>query len=188
LRAPPVKTWKPFNAAASARFACHGKSTDDRRVVVAFATHGRVWRAIAPSHAGNALLGRNRRRGIFQFKPKEEPMFSIFPNLIVRLKVLVLTFIVADLEADLVAATADRKAELLCRAKQYEQDNLPSVAEQLRQQAEALAPDTPLASVAGPIAHLQTDQTLSAAADVPASLSAAAPAESPPPPSKKKKA
>jgi hypothetical protein len=117
-------------------------------------------------------------------------MFSIVPNLIVRLKVLLLTFIVGELEADLIAAAGERKADLLRQADQYEQDKLPSVAAQLRKQAESIAPDRPLASVTAAIAQLQADQGSSESAKVSTSLPAAAPtpAESPPPPSKKKKA
>jgi hypothetical protein len=117
-------------------------------------------------------------------------MFSIVPNLISRLKALLLTFVVAELEADLIAAAAERKAELLRQANQFEQDNLPSVAEQLRRQTESIAPDKPLASVAATIADLQTDQALSKPADANATLppSASQATESLPPSSKKKKA
>jgi hypothetical protein len=38
-----------------------------------------------------------------------------------------LTFIVSELEADLIAAAPKRRAELLRRADQYEQDKLPSL-------------------------------------------------------------
>ena len=94
-------------------------------------------------------------------------MFSIFPDLIARLKALVLMFIVADLEADLIAAAAERKAELLRQANQYEHDDLPGIAEQVRKQTEALATDKPLASVTAAIAHLQEDSDTSANATVP---------------------
>src|SRR5260370_6798712 len=114
-------------------------------------------------------------------------MFSILPHVIARLKALLLPFVVAELEADLIAAAAERKAELLRQANQYEQHDLPTVAEQLRRQAEALAPDKPLASVAAAIAHLQTDPTPGKAADAPLSASGPQSAESPPPSSQKKK-
>ncbi len=116
-------------------------------------------------------------------------MFSIVPNLLARLKALLLTFIVAELEADLIAAAAERKADLLRKADQYQQAKLPGVAEQLRKQTEAIAPDRPLASVAAAIAHLQADQALSTSVDANAPLPPSAPpaAESPPPNAKKKK-
>jgi hypothetical protein len=75
-------------------------------------------------------------------------MFTILPSLIARLKALVLTFIVADLEADLIAAAAERKAELLRQADQYEQHDLPSVAVQIRKQAATAVPDLFAAGVA----------------------------------------
>lgn len=105
-------------------------------------------------------------------------MFSILPSLIARLKALVLTFIVADLEADLAAVAGERKAELLRQADQYEQSDLPSVAEQLRRQTEAIASEKPLASVTATIAHLQADRALLQSADGDAPLPAASPSVS----------
>jgi hypothetical protein len=92
-------------------------------------------------------------------------MLSSFPNLIPRLKTLVLMFIVMELEADLITAAAERKAELLRQANKYEQEDLARVAEQVRNQTEAIAPDKPLVSVAAAIKHLQTDSAPSAPAD-----------------------
>jgi hypothetical protein len=85
-------------------------------------------------------------------------MFSIVCALLARFKALFVTYVVLDLEADLIAACAKRKAELLRQAKQYEQEGLTNVAEQLRLHAESLSPDEPLGSVLTIIAHLQADQ------------------------------
>ena len=85
-------------------------------------------------------------------------MFSIVYSLIARFKALFVTYAVLDLEADLIAASAERKAELFRRATQYEQEGLSSVAEQLRQQAEAISADKPLGGVLATVAHLQVGQ------------------------------
>jgi hypothetical protein len=84
-------------------------------------------------------------------------MFSIVRSVIDRIKALFVTHAVLELEAELIAACAERKAELLRRANQYEQEGLPVVAQQLRQQVETLSPDKPLGSVLAAIAHLQAD-------------------------------
>ena len=84
-------------------------------------------------------------------------MFSFARSLMDRFKALFVTHAVLDLEADLIAAYAERKAELLRRADQYEKEGLATVAEQLRQQADRLAPDMPLGSVVTITAHLQAD-------------------------------
>ena len=84
-------------------------------------------------------------------------MFSIARSLIDRFKSLFVTHTVLELEADLIAAFAERKADLLRRADQYEKEGLPTVAEQLRQHAERLSPDKPLGSVVTITAHLQVD-------------------------------
>ncbi len=110
-------------------------------------------------------------------------MFSIVPNLITQLKTLLLTFIVAELKAELIVAAAERKAELLRQADRHEQDNLPNLAEQLRNQAEGMVPDKLLGSAAAAFVHLRADQALSKSADANASLapSALPSAESPSP-------
>jgi hypothetical protein len=74
---------------------------------------------------------------------------------------LFVTHAVLELEADLIAACAERKADLLRRADQYEKEGLHAVAEQLRQQAERLSPDKPLGTVVAITAHLQFDTSQS---------------------------
>ena len=82
-------------------------------------------------------------------------MFSFARSLMDRFKSLFVTHAVLELEADLIAAYAERKAELLRRADQYEKEGMHAVAEQLRQQVDRLSPDKPLGSALTITAHLQ---------------------------------
>jgi hypothetical protein len=84
-------------------------------------------------------------------------MFSIIRALIDRFKVLFVTHAVLELEAELIAINGERKAELLRHADIYEAEGLQSVAQEIRQQAETLAPGQPLGSVVATLAHLQAD-------------------------------
>jgi hypothetical protein len=97
-------------------------------------------------------------------------MFSIIRALIERFKVMFVTHAVLELEADLIAVRGEHKAELLRRAASYEAEGLQSVAQEIRQQAESLAPDKPLGSVLATVTHLQADHA------EPAKLIDAAPA------------
>ena len=112
-------------------------------------------------------------------------MFSVIRALIDRFKVLFVTHVAFELEADLIAVRGERKAELLRRADAYESEGLRSVADELRQEAASLAPDKPLGSVLATVAHLQADHA------EPAKLAHAATpdstAETTPPASTKKK-
>jgi hypothetical protein len=92
-------------------------------------------------------------------------MFSILPNLITRLKVLLLTFLVADIEADVIAAAAERKAELLRQAQKFEKEHMPDIAVQIRAQAEGVALDRPLGSVSAAVAHLQPNMPPASSGD-----------------------
>jgi hypothetical protein len=82
-------------------------------------------------------------------------MFSIIRALIDRFKVLFVTHAVLELEAELIAIHGERKAELLRHADSYEAEGLQSLAQEMRRQAETLAPAQPLASVVATVAHLQ---------------------------------
>jgi len=77
--------------------------------------------------------------------------------LIDRFKALFIARAVLELEADLLALGAERKAELLRRADQYDREGQKGIAQELRQQAETLSIDKPLASVQVLITHLQAD-------------------------------
>jgi hypothetical protein len=85
-------------------------------------------------------------------------MFSIARSLIDRFKSLFITHAALELEAELIAAAAERKAALLRRAEQYEKEGLPAVAEDVRRQAERLMVDKPLSSTLEIIAHLQASE------------------------------
>lgn len=74
-------------------------------------------------------------------------MFSLLRAVLDRLKTLLVTSAALELEADAPARHAQRKAESLRRAAPYEAEKLPVVAQELRQHAEALDLQRPLASV-----------------------------------------
>ena len=72
-------------------------------------------------------------------------MFHLFRAVIDHIKVLLATSAALELEADALARHAEREAELLRLAQQYESEKLSAVAQELRQHAEALNPQQPLA-------------------------------------------
>jgi len=81
-------------------------------------------------------------------------MLWIFRAISARLKALFVSDAALDFEAEFVARQADRKAELLRKADELENEGLESVAAELRQRAETLSLDKPLASVSAAIAEL----------------------------------
>jgi len=78
----------------------------------------------------------------------------IFRAISTRLKALFVSDVALDFEAEFVARQADRKAELLRKADALANEGLESVAADLRQRAETLSLDKPLASVSAAIAEL----------------------------------
>jgi len=84
-------------------------------------------------------------------------MFSIVRALMDRFKLLFMTQTVLELQADVIVACADRKADLFRRAERFEEEGLPDIAAYLRQQAEALSTEKPLASVLAVAEHLQSE-------------------------------
>jgi hypothetical protein len=90
-------------------------------------------------------------------------MFQLFREVINRIKILLATSAALELEADAPARHAERKAELLRLAQQYENEKLPAVALELRQHAEAVDLQQPLAGVTNTLVCWQT-------ADTPAAL------------------
>ncbi len=82
-------------------------------------------------------------------------MFSLFHAIIDRLKALLATSAALELEADALARNAERKAELLRLAEQYESEKLHAVALELRQHAEALDLKQPLAGAVTSLAYWQ---------------------------------
>jgi hypothetical protein len=95
-------------------------------------------------------------------------MFHLFRAVIDRIKLLLATSAALELEADALARHAERKAELLRLAQQYESEKLPAVAQELRRHAEALDWKQPLVDVVTSLASWQ-------GADAPPALPAPAP-------------
>lgn len=74
-------------------------------------------------------------------------MLGIFQAVAGRLKAMFLTHVSLDLEAELLAQDANRKAGLLRQAEHYAAEGLKDVAAELRERAGRLSIDRPLASV-----------------------------------------
>ena len=74
-------------------------------------------------------------------------MLSIFGAVVERLKALFVTSVALELESEFVARDAERRAELLRQADHYDAEGLRGIARNLRQQADALSVERPLASV-----------------------------------------
>lgn len=83
-------------------------------------------------------------------------MFSLFRAVIDRIKILLATSAALELEADALTRQAQRKAELLRLAEQYESEKLYTVAQELRQHAEALDQHQPLAGTRIALASWQS--------------------------------
>jgi hypothetical protein len=84
-------------------------------------------------------------------------MLAIFRALADRVRALFITHAALDFEAQFIASQAERKADLLRRADAYDREGLPSVAQDLRMQAEALSVQQPLAVVLPAIGHLEAE-------------------------------
>jgi hypothetical protein len=85
-------------------------------------------------------------------------MLWIFKALSDRIKALFVTDVAAGLEAQFVAREAERKAILLRQAQAYEDEGLKGIAQQIRQQTEALSAQRPLASVLPAIEHFHSTE------------------------------
>lgn len=85
-------------------------------------------------------------------------MFALFRALSERVKALFVTTAALDFEAAFLARQAERKADLLRQAAQYEAEGLSLVAHELRQQADGVSVQRPLASVLPAIEHLEADR------------------------------
>src|SRR5947207_747907 len=83
-----------------------------------------------------------------------ETMLGIFRAVVERLKALLVVRAAAELEADSLVHAAERQAELLTRAREYEAAGHPEVAAGLRQRALGLDPDRPVAGVLPGVADL----------------------------------
>ncbi len=89
-------------------------------------------------------------------------MLAVFRALIVRVKGLLLSDALLDLEALTLARAARRKAGLLRRAAAYEAEGLAGVAADLRRQAEALDLARPAASAWSGLVALTEDRGVQA--------------------------
>src|SRR5262245_23004274 len=78
---------------------------------------------------------------------RRNSMLGIFQAVAGRLKAMFLTHVSLDLEAELLAQDAVRKAGLLRQADQYAAEGLKDVAAELRERVGRLSMDRPLASV-----------------------------------------
>ena len=91
-------------------------------------------------------------------------MLSIFRPLLDRVKALFAVSAAQELEADLLLRGAERGAELLRQAEHYDAEGLHGIANHLRQQAEVVSVQRPLAGVLPAVEHLagnqQEDNTL----------------------------
>jgi hypothetical protein len=104
-------------------------------------------------------------------------MLNLFRAVIDRLKALLATTAALELEAEVLARHAERKAELLRQAESYEADELPAVAGELRQQAEALDLRQPRAGVRPALEHGLGQQPRPALPAVPDTSEPSAPAD-----------
>lgn len=82
-------------------------------------------------------------------------MFHLFRVLADRVKALFIANAALDFEGQFASRAAERKAELLREAQTYEQEGLPIVAQELRQRAEAIDIQKPLACVLPSLEHWQ---------------------------------
>ncbi len=81
-------------------------------------------------------------------------MLWIFKKIIERLQSLLITDAALGLEAEFLVRQADRKAELLQKAQDFEEQGLEDVADELRRQALGLSIETPVSSMLPGIAEL----------------------------------
>src|SRR4051812_46689938 len=75
---------------------------------------------------------------------------SLFRPLIDRVKALLALSAAQEMQAEALARQAERKAELLRKANDYQAEGLTSVADLLRREAELLDSPQPLACVLPP--------------------------------------
>lgn len=90
---------------------------------------------------------------------RRNPMLWLFQALTDRLKALFVANVGLDLEAQLLARQAERKAELLRQAARYEEEGFEGVAAELREHAAALTLQRPLSSIQPMVEHFHADPT-----------------------------
>jgi hypothetical protein len=116
-------------------------------------------------------------------------MFAVIRVLIDRFKAIFMARALIELEADLITLAAERKAELLRRADEFEKEGWSAVAHQMREQAQTLQSEAPLAAGHGIVAHLQTQplEAFQPKEAMPIPDAESGPSALVPPPSRKKK-
>jgi hypothetical protein len=81
-------------------------------------------------------------------------MFQLFRALAERVKALFVTNAALDFECEFLTAAAERQASLLRQADRYDAEGLRGIAAHLRQQAEAIDLNRPLAMTLPIVDHL----------------------------------
>src|SRR3954453_4030477 len=102
-------------------------------------------------------------------------MRSLFQTIADRLRGVFVAALALGCEAPLRSRQADRRAELLVQAEQHDRHGFPTVAAQLRHQAEALSLDRPLHGGLPGLEDWRADPPPTPAAPDPASEPAPAP-------------
>ena len=100
-------------------------------------------------------------------------MLWLLKKAVERLKTLLVTDAALDLETAFLCRQADRRADLLQKAEEYEEQGLHHLAEDLRRQAAELSIERPLASVLPAVRDLTgnvTDAELPQLEDLPGKL------------------
>jgi hypothetical protein len=92
---------------------------------------------------------------VIVFSTKENPlMLALFQSIVDRIKAMFAADAALDLEAQFVSRQADRKADLLRKAAEFEREGLKGVAQDLRLQAESLSIQRPLDAILPAAAEL----------------------------------
>ena len=81
-------------------------------------------------------------------------MLGLFRALVERVKAVLVVRAAQEIEADALAHAAERKAELLKRAAEYESGGQSEVAAELRAAVGRVDPDRPVAGVLPAVEHL----------------------------------
>jgi hypothetical protein len=103
--------------------------------------------------AGQRILA-----GLFLIKShieRKKTMLWLFRALAERLKALFVADIANDFEIQLLTRDAERRAELLRQVQRYEAEGFHGIARHMRQRAEEIDLQKPLAGLLPAIAHLQ---------------------------------
>jgi len=82
-------------------------------------------------------------------------LLNLFRSLTARLTALFITHVALDFEQQLLVHQSDRKAALLNKARELEQQGLDDLAAELREQCDSLSLQRPLASVLPATAELR---------------------------------